>query len=419
MTHKTDILVIGGGAIGLSTAYYLLKAGRGVTVIDQHAVAAGSSSGNAGHIVPSHIVPLAAPGIIGTALGWMLDPQNSPFGMRVSVDPAYLAWLLAFAGACSEANVASAIPALKALGLLSAANVARMIAEERFDCVYSPGGLLFLYKTEKAFAGGQHEADLLHRHGLPADALDAKAVHEREPAARADVIGGVHFTSDASLDPGRFLRALADWARGRGAELREHTPVTGFDTSGDRVTRVRTTAGDIEAECVVLATGAWSPLAARGLGLTLPVQPARGYSLTAKAPAIMPRQALLLGERRVAVTPMGERLRITGRLELSTLDTTPSPQKLAGIERAVREYIALDEPLDVLEIWAGLRPTTPDGVPIIGRSPRHKNLIVATGHAMLGLSLGPGTGQVVSELVTGREPSMELGRFAVEWSARR
>ncbi len=419
MSQKTDVLVIGGGAIGLSVAYYLTKSGRGVTVIDSQAIAAGSSSGNAGHIVPSHIVPLAAPGIIGTALGWLLDPQHSPFGLRLSLDPAYLSWLFGFAAACSESNVNGAIPALKALGLYSAESFSRLIADEGFDCAYRETGLLFLYKTGAALAGGRHEAELLHQHGLPAEVLDRAAVHAREPAARPDVIGGVHFTGDASLDPARFLRLLADCVSARGAVLREHTPVIGFDLAGGRIARVLTATDEIEPQQVVLATGAWSPQVARGLGLRLPVQPARGYSLTALAPSVMPRQALLLGERRVAVTPMGERLRFTGRLELSALDTTPSPKHIAGIERAVREYIALDEPLSVQETWAGLRPTTPDGVPIIGVSPRHTNLIVATGHAMLGLSLGPGTGRVVADLVNGRKPALNLSRMSVDWSARR
>jgi len=418
MTHKADVLIIGGGAIGLSAAYYLQQSGRAVTVIDSREVAAGSSAGNAGHIVPSHIVPLAAPGIIGTALGWLLDTQNSPFGMRVSLDPAYLAWLMRFAAACNQANVDGAIPAFKALGLLSAANFARLIAAEGFDCAYSETGLLFLYKTQTAWGSGKHEAELLHQHGLPAEVLDSAAVHEREPAARPDVIGGVHFTGDASLDPGRFLRQLAERIQERGGVLHAHMPVTGFEVAGGRVMRVLTASGDFAPEQVVLAAGAWSPRVVRDLGLSLPVQPARGYSLTARAPRVMPRQALLLGERRVAVTPLGDRLRITGRLELSGLDTTPSARHLAGIERAVRAYIALDEPLSVEATWAGLRPTTPDGVPLIGVSPRHANLIVATGHAMLGLSLGPGTGQVVAELANGRSPSIDLRRFSLDWSVR-
>ena len=205
MTAKTDVLIIGGGSIGLNCAYYLLKSGREVTIIDQKQIAAGSSAGNAGHIVPSHIVPLAAPGMIGTSLKWMLNPATSPFSMRISLDPAYIAWLLQFALACSASNVEHAIPPLKSLGLMSAANFASLVAEEKFDCQYSPTGLLFLYKTEEAWAGGKHEAEILHQNGLPAEVLDRDAIHEREPSALPEVIGGVHFTGDACLHPGLFL----------------------------------------------------------------------------------------------------------------------------------------------------------------------------------------------------------------------
>ncbi len=171
---------------------------------------------------------------------------------------------------------------------------------------------------------------------------------------------------------------------------------------------------DFEPEQVVLAAGAWSPNVMHGLKLNIPVQPARGYSVTMSSAKTMPRQPLILGERRVAVTPMGELLRFTGRLELSNHDVTPNPKHIAGIERAVREYIRLDEKLDVKETWAGLRPTTPDGVPIIGISPKHNNLILATGHCMLGLSLGPGTGQIVSEIANGKTPAFDIRPLKLE-----
>jgi D-amino-acid dehydrogenase len=411
MITKTDILIIGGGSIGLNAAYYLLKSGRGVTLLDQSAIGKGSSSGNAGHIVPSHIVPLAAPGIIPTALKWMLDPANSPFGMKISLDPSYISWLIRFAASCTEDNVTRAIPALKALGLLSAHNFSGMISAEQFDCSYHQSGLLFLYKTREAFESGKHEAGILRAHGLPANVLDEDLVHQREPAAREGVIGGVHFTGDSSLDPAEFLRLLKDRVRALGADLRENTPVTGFEISGEKITRVLTPQGGFEPSLVVLAAGAWSPRVARGLRLNIPVQPARGYSLTASATQIMPRQAILLGERRVAVTPMGDLLRFTGRLEIGNMSTAPNPKWIAAIERAVREYIQLDEKLNIRETWAGLRPTTPDGAPLIGFSSRHPNLILATGHAMLGLSLGPGTGQIVADLANGAPPPFDLRVF--------
>jgi D-amino-acid dehydrogenase len=414
-TRKADVLIIGGGSIGLNCAYYLLKSGRKVTIVDSKEVAQGSSAGNAGHIVPSHIIPLAAPGIVPTALGWMLDPKNSPFGMKVSLDPKYISWLLQFTLACNETNVQRAIPPLNSLGQLSAKNFAQMIAEEKFDCHYQEKGLLFLYKTEDAFKGGQHEAELMQKHGIPVDVLDKAALHEREPAARDEVLGGVHFTGDSHLNPALFLKLLEDRVRSMGAEIFENAPVTGFDVADGKIRAVKTSAGNFEANEIILAAGAWSPVVVRDLrGLNVPVQSARGYSLTMSATKIMPRHALLLGERRVAVSPMGDLLRFTGRLELSNIDTTVSAKHIAGIERAVREYIHVDEKLAIHETWAGLRPTTPDGMPIIGRSPRYRNLILATGHAMLGLSLGAGTGQVVAELVNGKETAFDLSPLRVQ-----
>jgi D-amino-acid dehydrogenase len=256
----------------------------------------------------------------------------------------------------------------------------------------------------------------MNKHGIPTDVLDQAAVHAREPMARADVLGGVHFTGDSFLDPARFLQLLKERVRALGAELIENTPVTGFDVAEGKIRAVKTGAGDFEADEIILAAGAWTPAVARDLHLNIPIQPARGFSLTMSATQQMPSQALLLGERRVAVTPMGDLLRFTGRLEVGQFGTEPEPRWIHQIESAVREYIQLDEKLDIKETWAGLRPTTPDGMPIIGRSPRYQNLILATGHAMLGLSLGPGTGQLVAELVTGRKPAFDLsplraGRF--------
>lgn len=415
MTTKTDILIIGGGAIGLSAAYYLLKSRRGVTVLDKAAIGQGSSAGNAGHIVPSHIVPLAAPGVIPTAIKWMLDPPRSPFGLKISLSPTYLGWLVRFVAACNEANVARAIPPFKWLGLLSAKNFAEMIAKENFDCAYQESGLLFLYKTEEAFAGGRHEAELLHQHDMPAQILDGTALREREPAALDEVIGAVDFTDDSSLHPGEFLRLLKERVREMGADLRENTPVTRIIADGGKITRILTPDEEFEPTLAVLAAGAWSPQLGHSLRLNLPIQPARGYSLTMPATRTMPRGALLLGERKVAVTPMGNKLRFTGRLEIGEMSTEPNMRWIANIEKAVREYIQVDEN-DILieETWAGLRPTTPDGMPIIGFSPRHENLLLATGHAMLGLSLGPGTGQVVAELANGIQPEFDLRAFAPE-----
>ena len=416
MNSKHDVVIIGGGPVGLSCAYYLLKSGRKVTLLDAKEIGKGSGSGNAGHIVPSHIIPLAAPGVVTSALKWMLDPAHSPFGMKVSLSPNYISWLLKFVFACSESNVQKSIKPLNDLGQLSAKNFAQIVAEEKFDCSYQEKGLLFLYKTEKALNDGQHEGEFMQKHGIPVSVYDKTKIHEVEPAALDDVIGGVHFTGDAHLNPAVFLKLLSDRVRAMGAEMFENTAVTGFESAGGKVRVVRTSAGEFEAEQVILAAGALTPSVARDLKLNIPIQPARGYSMTMSATKTMPSHALILGERRIAVSPMDGLLRFTGRLEVGNYSMEPNPVWLQRIENSAQEYLKLDEKLDVKETWAGLRPTTPDGMPIIGKSPNHSNLFLATGHAMLGLSLGPGTGQVVAEMLNGQEPAvslspMRLGRF--------
>ena len=414
MTKKSDVLIIGGGPVGLSCAYYLLNSGRSVTLLDAKEIGKGSGSGNAGHIVPSHIIPLAAPGVVTSALKWMLDPAHSPFEMKVSLDPNYLSWLLKFVLACNEANVQRSIKPLNDLGQLSEKNFAQIFAEEKFDCSYQEKGLIFLYKTEKAFHDGQHEGEFMQKHGIPVSVYDKAKIHEIEPAALDDVIGGVHFTGDAHLNPAVFLKLLSDRVRAMGAEMLENTPVTGFETANGKITKIKTSAGDFEAEQVILAAGALTPPVARDLKLNIPIQPARGYSMTMSATKTMPSHALILGERRIAVSPMDGVLRFTGRLEVGNYSMRPNPVWLQRIENSAREYLRLDEKLDVRETWAGLRPTTPDGVPIIGPSPKHSNLTLATGHAMLGLSLGPGTGQVVAELLNGQQPAVSLSPMRLE-----
>ncbi|MDP1546496.1 MAG: FAD-dependent oxidoreductase [Anaerolineales bacterium] len=414
MNSKHDVLIIGGGPIGLSCAYYLLKAGRKVTILDANEIGKGSGSGNAGHIVPSHIIPLAAPGVVTSALKWMLNPAHSPFGLKIRADLKYISWLIQFAAACNEANVARALEPMKNLGQLSADNFAQMIAEEKFDCHYQTTGFLNLYKNQAAFEEGKHEADFMQKYGIPVSVYERNQIADVEPAVRDDVLGGVHFTGDAHLNPAIFLGLLGKHVRAMGAQVYEHTAVTGFASAGGKVRVVKTGTGEFEAQQVILAAGAWSPIVARDLRLKIPVQPARGYSLTASAIQNMPRQALILGDRRVAVSPFGNLLRVTGRLEVGEYSATPNPRWIARLEEFAREYIRLDEKLDIKETWAGLRPVTPDGMPIIGRSPHHSNLTVATGHAMLGLSLGPGTGQVVAELVNGRETAIDLTPFGME-----
>ena len=410
MGEKRDVLIIGAGSIGLNCAYYLLKAGRRVTLVDDTSIAVGSSTGNAGHIVPSHIIPLAAPGVILNTIKWLLRPSTSPFGMKFSLAPEYLDWLLRFARNCNQRNVDMALSPLKALGELSAQNFSSLIREEGFACNYQQKGLLFLYRSTAALHEGRVEAELMAGHGIAATIFGQEEVRSVEPGVTDEVIGGILYPGDANLNPGLFLQQLALRVREMGAEIHEHCPVHQLRAAGGRVGGVVTDLGELCPEEIVLAAGSWSPAVAKGLRLKLPVQAAKGYSITMTAPPDTFRHALLLGEMRIAASPMGGLLRLTGRLELSDLDMSISKRQIQAIMAASRHYLNFPQPQQPTT-WAGLRPTTPDGLPVIGRSESYSNLILATGHAMLGLSLGPGTGQLVAEIVCGEKTTVEPGCF--------
>lgn len=421
MTESPDVLIIGGGVVGVSAAYYLAAQGARVTLVEQGEIASGCSYGNAGLIVPSHSLPLAAPGALAGGLRWMLD-RDSPFYIRPRLDAALLGWVLRFAAAGTPGQVRRSIPVLRDLSQASSALHAELAALAGPGYGYSASGLLMLYNSRRGFAAGQEEAHLLREFGLAAEVLDGDQARQREQVIRPEVLGAVRFPGDAHLTPALFMRYMADLVEAAGVRVVTHTEVLGFETAGRAVQRVRTTRGDCEPRQVVLAAGAWSPAVARGLKLKLPIQPAKGYSLTLQGSAAQPGTAMLLGEARVAVTPMvsaantgsGAVLRLAGTLELAGLDFSINPRRVEAIRRAARGYLAGVEDMATLEIWRGLRPCTPDGLPIIGRPRSLDNLIVAAGHGMLGLSLGPITGKLVAQLAAGQAPALDLGPLRVD-----
>lgn len=406
--HKADVVVIGGGIIGLCTAYFLSQRGASVVVLEKSEIGAGSSWGNAGHIVPSHIVPLAAPGVVRQALGWLLR-DDSPFKIQPRLDFDLVQWLWQFKNSCSEANVQRAIPVLKALGERSSALFDQMVQQEGLDVGLEARGLLMLYRTAEGLAGAVEESHLLNQHGIPTAVYDRAAVVKAEPAVRDDLEGAVHLLGDKHIHPGKVLRQLSAKLEARGVGLCTHTQVTGLDVRDGRVHAVHTSAGTFESTTVVLAAGAWSPGIARDLKARLPVQPGTGYSITFKRPdGVGPKIPLLLGEKRVAVTSMADQLRFTGQLEITQVEPPIQDKKIALIRQAVTDYLKPLPALETVETWVGMRPTTPDGLPIIGRSARAENLIYATGHAMVGLSLGPATGEAAAALALGSKPALDL-----------
>jgi D-amino-acid dehydrogenase len=417
MDYPADVLIIGGGVIGVCCAYYLMQQGRSVTLLDKHDICAGSSYGNAGLVVPSHAMPLALPGAMREALPWLFDAA-SPFYIKPRLDLELWGWLWRFRAASNEAALHKAIPLLLQLNLASVGLFHDLARITDLDFGFERRGGLNVYLSQAGLQKGMHTAELLHRYGCEVAILDTAGVRTMAPALHPAVVGGIYYPEDAHLIPDRFVHGMADLVRHQGVDICASTEVLACETRGGRVVRVVTTRGDYAPEQLILAAGAWSPLLAHSLRLRLPVQPAKGYSITISRPSNGLDIPLHLAERKVGVTPMGTMLRFAGTLELAGLDLSINRRRLHAIEQAAQEYLDLGDGFtfksNPIEIWRGLRPLTPDTLPIIGRCRHLTNLTVATGHGMMGVSMGPITGKLVAQLVAGEQPELDLSQLAVE-----
>jgi D-amino-acid dehydrogenase len=401
------VVVIGGGVIGVSSAYYLAREGADVTLVDRGEVCAGSSYGNAGLIVPSHVMPLAAPGVWWQGVKWMLNAE-SPFYIKPRPSLELARWLWRFRAACAPARMRRAMPLLRRLGVESLALYRELAEKGGFDFGFRQSGSMTVFFSPEGLAHGREEARLLAQVGVAVEVLDGAAARAAEPTLKPGVVGALHCPEDALLVPDRFVKGLARVAGTLGVRVATGSEVIGFRTAGSRITGVETTRGALETDTVVLAAGSWSPEIGRALGLRVPIQPAKGYSLTYRRPARGPNIPLLPAEGRFSVTPMGEFLRFGGTLELAGMDLSVNQRRVEALRRSALRCIEGAEDLTLLEIWRGLRPCTPDGLPLVGRSRRFENLVLAAGHAMVGMSLGPVTGRIVTQLVAGAPPALDL-----------
>ena len=406
-----QILIVGGGVIGLASAYYCAQRGHRVRVIEGNGEADGNcSSGNAGMVVPSHFVPLAAPGMVALGLKWMWNPE-SPFYIKPRLDRELLSWGLKFWRAATPEHVQRSAPLLRDLSLASRACFEELAALPDGDFGLVKKGLVMLCKTQHALDEEGRFAARANKLGVPAQVLDAKGLAQLDPHVTMDVAGGVYFPKDCHLVPDRFLARLKQHAVRAGVEFAWNTKVTGFAKQGSRLTTVRTSQREFEGDEIVLAGGAWSPILAQELGLSLPMQAGKGYSLTLPSPPQLPQICAIFTEARLAITPMAGKLRFGGTMELAGLNQDINLHRVHGIIKSVPEYYPAFSPRDFEGIspWCGLRPCSPDGLPYLGRTRKFLNLTVASGHAMMGLSLGPVTGKLVAEIVAGEAPSHDLG----------
>jgi D-amino-acid dehydrogenase len=404
------IVIVGGGVIGLSAAFFCARRGLRVTVVERHPASRdGCSFGNAGMICPSHFVPLAAPGMVALGLKWMWNPK-SPFYIKPRLDADLLSWAFRFWRSANAAHVQRASPLLRDLSLASRAIFAELSGTPGIDFGLVQQGLLMLCKAQHTLDEEAHMAEKARALGIPAEVLTPAETAQLDPDVTMDIVGSVYFPKDCHLVPHQFMGSLQAEASRAGATFLWDTEVTGWRRDSGGIRAIATSAGEIEGDEFVLCGGSWSPVVSRELGLRLPMQAGKGYSLTVPQPRQLPRICAIFTEARVAVTPMGPNLRFGGTMEIAGLNEDINPLRVRGIvESAPRYYPAFQtDDFNGIQPWRGLRPVSPDGLPYLGRTRRYRNLTLATGHAMLGLSLAPITGQIVSQLVSQEPPSIPI-----------
>ncbi|MBK8517384.1 MAG: FAD-dependent oxidoreductase [Saprospiraceae bacterium] len=410
-----NITIIGAGVIGMTSAYYLSKEGHDITIIDKGDGSDNCSFGNAGYISPSHFIPLASPGIVAQGLKWMLS-NTSPFYIKPRLDASLIRWGLKFYSKSNEKTVAKNAPHLNDILQLSRNLMIDMDKEFDHGFRLEQKGCLMLYKSEKT---GKHEIELAHearRFGLETQILTAHQVQQMEPEVAVEVMGGVYFPIDCHLHPGQMMKSLYSKTQKEGVKILFSHEVEDFETQSDQVKAVITNNGKINCDQLIIAAGSWLEIVSKKLGIQLLLQPGKGYSTTYVKRSKNLQHPAILVDDRVAVTPLGTELRIGGTMELSGINSKIEMNRVSPIVHAVNTYFP-DLHLDVQpieKIWSGLRPCSPDGLPYIGRSPHHNNVIIAGGHAMLGISLAAATGLLIRQLVQKQKTEISIDPFRID-----
>jgi D-amino-acid dehydrogenase len=411
----SKVIVAGGGVIGLCTAYYLNKAGHEVVLIDKGDLKQGTSFGNAGYISPSHFIPLASPGIVAKGLQWMLS-SSSPFYIKPRLNMDLIRWALTFWKRSGKATMERNIPHLNNILHLSRELTSEIRNDLGNQFRMEEKGCFMLYKTALT---EKHEIELAKEAAalnIETQVFSAKEVQAMEPEVEVNVRGGVLYPIDAHLHPGDLMKTIHDHLLQSGVEFQLETTVTGFEKQGRKVTKVLTDKGDFTGDEIVLATGSWLPATSRDLGIDLLLQAGKGYSMTFDAVEKNLHYPAILVDDRVAMTPMGADLRMGGTMEISGIGSPMLMKRVQAIFKAAKNYYP-DLPVAFPtqdKIWHGLRPLSPDGLPYIGRHSTYDNIVMAGGHAMLGLSLAAATGKLVEEIVGGLETSIDISAFNVE-----
>lgn len=405
-------IIAGGGIIGLCSAYYLQKEGHSVTVIERGDLTDGCSFGNMGYMSPSHFVPLASPGIIAEGFKYMLS-SSSPFYIKPRLNLELIQWAWHFYKNSNTAHVNRAAPHLINILQLSRSLINDMRTQigDSFDM--EEKGCLMMCKQPETLAYEFKLADDAEKLGLVAQRLNALQVQAMEPDVELNVAGAVLFKDDCHFNPGKMMTALKTYLEKQGVNFQLNNTITGFEKTGTRVTAVITDKQKLEGDNFIIATGSWIPAMSKLLGIHLLMQPGKGYSYTYDYVEKNIKYPAILVDGRCAITPWGNQLRIGGTMELSGINNKVLVKRMQGIYNAAKDFypgLKIDFP-PADKIWNGLRPVTPDGLPYIGRAREYQNVIIAGGHAMLGISQGTGTGLLVSQIIENKKPEITISAF--------
>ncbi|REL38023.1 FAD-dependent oxidoreductase [Rhodohalobacter sp. SW132] len=400
--ESNRVIIIGAGIAGLFTAYYLNRRGLEVTILDKDTGKDNCSYGNAGMIVPSHIIPLSSPGIISKGLKWMLEPE-SPFYIRPRLSLDLLKWGWEFKKASTDEHVKQAGPVLRDLLMASRELLIDFESEENSSFGYEKRGLLMFCNTEKGLKKEVEAAEIAQQLGVPAEVLTADQVKEMEPDLNLNIIGATYYPKDAHLHPGSLMDSLKELLVSRGVTFHWNTEIEKMDQSGGKIRTLHSSDGkEWKADTYILCAGAWSAGIAKKFGTQMLMQAGKGYSITIEEPVKRPLNCGIFAERKVTMTPMFGSLRFAGTMEIVGTDTRINRAKMNGLKKSVCEYLP-EFSMNDLEghpVWTGLRPCSPDGMPYVGTVSSLKNVYASTGHAMMGMSLAPSCGKIVADLIT-------------------
>ena len=412
MKNHSDVLIIGGGIIGLACAHYLLKEGRKIRILEKNTVFSGASQGNCGLIFSSHLLPLCSPGIVLGELSRMMN-KDAPIHLELKPDIKRWWWLSNFIRNCNHTQLIHAIKSRESILRNSRFLYEALFSENSLDCDRETNGILMVFKGQEAmekYGSNQWFADNYHLGLRP---LIGNQLYDLEPSLKPGLYGGWLYENDTHLRPDMLGTSWKNHLLGQGIQIEENCLTMGFKTEGNRIKKVVTSKGIFAGDTIVMAAGAWSPQFERQLKLKIPIQPAKGYSITMNLPDNSPNIPCYFYEKRVVATPWKSGIRLGGIMELTGRSPEISPERIQNMKDDAEDYISTEFSDSSQRNWAGLRPLTVDDLPIIDRSPQHQNLILAAGHGTTGLSMAPSTGKLVAELITGKSPHLNPKPFSI------